>query len=575
MKTKNSSFSRINRPALLLIIFVLAFSVKFLIFSLITEPLIFYKYPYFAQLIAQGGDPGERILDLSPLYLYLNYLIFKLYGPNWEVLAIFQIFLGSLTCLLIFVIGEKIFGRTAGLVAALLLIFYANLTLIELTLEPEALVIFLNSLIVFFLLQIKEETKSGRALGKWLIVGGLIGLAIITKPNALLILPIAIIFNCWVSSRSAFTIKSILLMFLGVLIFLGPVTLRNYYKFNDFILVTADSGKVFFHGHGPGATGMERADLPQQGFVEEGMDEPDYAHALFRRVARNLSGQNLKPSECARFWWHQTWEHIKKHPQDAFILELRKLAFFFGNYEVHDIDSTYKYYRIIQKWPFLPFGLISSLGILGMWLARKNLRQLFLIYAMVKIYILTVLVFFAASRYRLPAVPFLSLFAAYTMISLISWLKERKIKEFAIYLSLTIAILAATIFSFRSEITAFDRWQLATRVHYVLGGNQYFKEGEYQRAIEEYEKAISLQPDFAPAYNRLGMAYAILKDFEKAEKNFQKVIELAPEVDQGYLNLGLLYELKGERDRAISLLEKALAINPENKKAKEHLEKLK
>jgi len=574
MREKTNVRSQISRPLLLLIIFLLALSVKFLIFVLVTEPFIFYKYPYFARLIAQGGDPGERILDLSPLYLYLNVIFFKLYGENWEVLAIFQIFLSSLSCLLIFLIGEKIFGKTAGFIAAFILIFYANLTLIELTLEPEALVLFLNSLIVLFLLQIKEETKSGRAIWKWMVAGGLIGLATITKPNALLILPIAIIFNCLSLPSFAFRIKSILLMLLGAAIILLPITLRNYYRFNDFILVTADSGKVFFHGNGPGATGMERADLPQQGFIEEGQEEPDYAHALFRRVARNLTGRNLKPSECAQFWWKQTWEHIKKHPQDAFILELKKLAFFFGNYEVHDIDSTYKYYRIIQKWPFLPFGLISSLGILGMWLARKNLRQLFLIYALVKIYILTVLVFFAASRYRLPAVPFLSLFAAYTMISLISWVKERKIKEFTIYLALTIAIWAATIFSFRSEIMAFDRWQLATRVHYVLGGNYYFKKGEYQQAMAEYEKTISLQPDFAPAYNRLGMAYAILKDYEKAERNFQKVIELAPEMDQGYVNLGLLYELKGERSRAISLLEKALSLNPENKKAKEHLEKL-
>lgn len=575
MKAKDSALFPISRPILLLIIFLLALSVKFFIFILITEPLIFFKYPYFAQIIAQGGDPGERILDLSPLYLYLNYLIFKLYGPNWEVLAIFQIFLGSLTCLLVFIIGEKIFGKATGLVAALILIFYANLTLIELTLEPEALVIFLNSLIVFFLLQIKEETKSGRALGKWLIVGGLLGLAIITKPNALLILPIAIIFNCWVSSKSAFPIKSILLMLLGVLIFLGPVTLRNYCQFNDFILVTADSGKVFFHGNGPGATGMERADLPQQGFREENQEEPDYAHALFRRVARNLSGQNLKPSECSRFWLKKAREHMQRNPLEALILEAKKGVFFFGNYEVHDIDSVYKYYRKIKNWPFIPYGVISSLSILGMWWARRKFKDIFLLYAMVGVYFLTVLIFFAASRYRLPAVPFLSLFAGYTITLFISWGKEKKFKELITFIGLAIILFVATIFSFRSEVLALDRWQMATRIHYVLGGNQYFKKGEYQRAIAELEKAIAWQPDFAPAYNRLGMAYAILKDFEKAEKNFQKVIELAPEVDQGYLNLGLLYELKGERDRAIFLLEKALALNPENRKAKEHLEKLK
>lgn len=565
---------QISRPFLLLIIFLLAFSVKFLIFVLLTEPLIFYKYPYFAQMIAQGGDPGERILDLSPLYLYLHVLFFKLYGPNWEALAIFQIFLGSLSCLLVFLIGEKIFGKTVGLVAALILIFYANLSLIELTLEPEALVLFLNSLIVFFLLKIKGETKSGQDIWKWLVSGGLIGLAAITKPNALLILPVAIIFNWRLSAAPAFKIKSTLLILLGVAIFLMPVTLRNYFKFNDFILVTADSGKVFFHGNGPGATGMERADLPQQGFVEEAQEEPDYAHALFRRVARNLSGQNLKPSECSRFWKNQALEHMKKNVKDALILEFKKAVFFFSNYEVHDIDSLYNYYRKIKKWPFIPYGIISSLSILGMWLARPKIKDAFLLYSMVVVYFLTVLIFFAASRYRLPAVPFLSLFAGYAITSFISWGKEKKVGELIIFITLAIILFAGSIFSFRTEVLALDRWQMATRIHYILGGNQYFKKGEYQKAVEEFEKVIALQPDFAPAYNRLGMAYAILKDFEKAQKNFEKVIELAPEIDQGYLNMGLLFELKGDRERAISYFKKALSLNPENKKAKEHLERL-
>jgi len=216
MKDNDLVRFQVSRPLLMLIIFLLALFVKFLIFILVTEPFIFYKYPYFAQIIAQGGDPGERILDLSPLYLYLNVIFFKLYGENWEVLAIFQIFLGSLICLFIYLIGENLFGRAVGFTAALILIFYGNLTLIELTLEPEALVLFLNSLIVFFLLQIKEETKSGRPLWKWLIPGALLGLAVITKPNALLILPMAIIFIWFGFPSLTFKIKSVLLLLLGV-----------------------------------------------------------------------------------------------------------------------------------------------------------------------------------------------------------------------------------------------------------------------------------------------------------------------------------------------------------------------
>ncbi|MDI6755360.1 MAG: tetratricopeptide repeat protein [Thermodesulfobacteriota bacterium] len=563
-----------NKPLTLLAIFIFALFVKLLIFSLVTEPIIFYKYPYFAERISNGMDIGERILDLSPFYLYANVLLFNIYGENWEALALLQIFLGSLNCLFIYLIGEKIYGKAVGFVAALFLLLYGNLTLIELSLEPEVFVLLFNSLIIFFLIQSKEATAAGKEVWRWFIIGLLIGLAAITKPNALFFMPLAVLWNWWESPSYRFRIKSTFLLLIGVAVLVSPITLRNYFKFQDFILITADSGKVFYHGNGPGATGMERADLPEQGFTEEGYVEPDYAHTLFRKVARNLTGRSLKPSDCANFWFNRALDHIRANPFSAFTLEIKKFFFFFGNYEVHDIDSTYKYYRIIQNWPLLPFGIISSLGILGMGLALPRFRQAFLLYSMVGIYLFSVLVFFAASRYRLPAVPFLATFAAYALVSIFSQWREKQFKKLLIYSGAACVLFAGTHFILRSEVQTFDRWQTATRIHYSMGGNRFFRQGLYREAVQEFEKAIALQPAFAPAYNRLGMSLAILEDYERAEKYFKKVIELSPGIDQGYLNLGLLYELKGDHSRAVPFLEKALSLNPQNQKAKIHLEKL-
>jgi Flp pilus assembly protein TadD len=140
---------------------------------------------------------------------------------------------------------------------------------------------------------------------------------------------------------------------------------------------------------------------------------------------------------------------------------------------------------------------------------------------------------------------------------------------------LVVGLFAGTNLPFRNEVETLDRWQRITRIHYSLGGNMLFKKGLYREAIQEFAKVIELEPNFAPAYNRLGMSYAILDDFERAEKNFRKVIELSPGIDQGYLNLGLLYELKGEPSKARPLLEKAFSLNPENPKTREHLQKLK
>ena len=98
-----------------------------------------------------------------------------------------------------------------------------------------------------------------------------------------------------------------------------------------------------------------------------------------------------------------------------------------------------------------------------------------------------------------------------------------------------------------------------------------FKKGLYREAVGELQKTLALQPDFAPAYNYMGMSYAILNDYEQAEQYFQKVIQFAPGIDKGYMNLGLLYKLKGETSQADFYLKKALSLNPHNARAKKYL----
>jgi tetratricopeptide (TPR) repeat protein len=265
---------------------------------------------------------------------------------------------------------------------------------------------------------------------------------------------------------------------------------------------------------------------------------------------------------------------MSSRPLTALALVGKKFFYFWGNYEVHEIDSNYKYDLILRRWPLVPFGVLSILGMAGMVLARKKSSQAFLLYSLVGVYLLSVLIFFAASRYRLPAAPFLALFAAYALTSFYTLWKEKRRVAFLALLGLSVLLWLLINLPFRNEVQALERWQVATRIHYSLGGNFLFKKRQYREAIEEYRKALDLAPQFAPAYNRLGMAQAILGELEEAEKNFRKVIELAPDMDQGYLNLGILYELRGEPAQGLPLLEKALSLNPESSRARDHLEKM-
>ena len=573
MKDHHINLSPDNRNLIILSLFLSALIVKLLIFFLITDPIIFNKYPYFAEKIAQGKDIGERLLDISPLYLLVNLFSYYIYGTNWEALVIFQIVIGSLNGVLIFLIGEKIFGKTTGIIAAFILILYANITIIDLTLEPESLLIFLNSLTILLLINIKDASPSKYNYLLWLVAGMLIGLSVITKPNSLLLLIGVLIWMWFVEKNVTRKFQSALLLLIGVAIFVAPVNARNYLKFNDFVLTTADGGKVFFHGNGPGANGMARADLPFQGFIEEGMDDPDSAHALFRKTARALSGRPLEPSECSSFWFDNTLHFIKSNSAWWFSLELKKFYLFWNKYEVHDIDSNYKTYITLSKTPLINYGVISVLGILGLLLGLKYFRKAFLLYWIVFIYLGTTLIFFASSRYRIPAAPFMAVFAAYAVVYLWGLLKEKNYQATGIFLSAVIILGLLTNIPYRKEIADYNRWQNATRLHYSLGANIFFKKGLYEKAVEELKITIAMAPDFVPAYNLLGKSCAILNNFEQAEINFRHVISLAPDLSEGYLNLGLLYRLKGDELKADFYLKKALSLNPNNEKIKRYINK--
>ena len=95
-----------------------------------------------------------------------------------------------------------------------------------------------------------------------------------------------------------------------------------------------------------------------------------------------------------------------------------------------------------------------------------------------------------------------------------------------------------------------------------LRGIVYSSLKQYEKAIENYNKAIELKPDYALAYNARGIAYAGLKDFEKAIEDLNKTIQLEPDGAHAYNNRGNVYGRLKEYQKAIEDCTKAIQINP-------------
>ena len=99
-------------------------------------------------------------------------------------------------------------------------------------------------------------------------------------------------------------------------------------------------------------------------------------------------------------------------------------------------------------------------------------------------------------------------------------------------------------------------------VAYNNRGNTWAVKGNYDRAISDYNKAIELNPRDAKAYYNRGIAWYKKGNYDQAISDFNKAIELNPRYAEVYNNRGSTWYVKGNYDWAISDYNKAIELNP-------------
>ena len=104
-------------------------------------------------------------------------------------------------------------------------------------------------------------------------------------------------------------------------------------------------------------------------------------------------------------------------------------------------------------------------------------------------------------------------------------------------------------------------------------GSDLLAKGDREEAIEQFQKALTIKPDFADALNNLGKALFVKGDREEAIAQFQKALAIKPDFALALNNLGVALLAKGDREEAIAQFQKALAIHPDFAVARNNLGK--
>lgn len=99
-----------------------------------------------------------------------------------------------------------------------------------------------------------------------------------------------------------------------------------------------------------------------------------------------------------------------------------------------------------------------------------------------------------------------------------------------------------------------------------LSAFAYGEKGD-ERALDWYQKAQVLDPNYAPLYIKIGRMQLIRDQHDAAQRAFYQALEADPNLSHGYVGLGEIAFEREEIDEAINHLQKAISLNPEHREA--------
>jgi tetratricopeptide (TPR) repeat protein len=117
----------------------------------------------------------------------------------------------------------------------------------------------------------------------------------------------------------------------------------------------------------------------------------------------------------------------------------------------------------------------------------------------------------------------------------------------------------------RTDEILWERALACTSGNYVAHNNLGYDlahQGRTAEAIEHYQKALEINPDFAEAHNNLGTALLNQGRLEEASEHYHQALDKDPAFAEAHNNLGILLMKQGGTAEAVEEYRKAIELNP-------------
>ncbi|MBI5362518.1 MAG: glycosyltransferase family 39 protein [Planctomycetes bacterium] len=467
----------------------------------------------WARAFARGEDFQPGPFFRAPLYPWFLGLCLKTFGANLLVPRLVQALIGTLSVALVHRVGALVFDRRVGLLASAAAATYWMLVYFDGELLLPVLEVF------FDLLAIERTLVAGRtgASRTWFAAGAAWGASALVRPNVLAFAPVLLLWSLRGTSPWRRRVARAAAFACGLALLVAPVSLYNRFGGGDSVLISSQGGVNFYIGNNPASDGSS-AIVPGT--------RPDwwggYHDAI--AIAERARGGPLKPSAVSDFYTERALAWMRAEPTTALRHQLWKLRLFWSDVELgNNVDERFfalRYGPILRVLP-LGFGVLAALGLAGLVLAARRAWSDAPLVLFVPVYTATVVAFFVCSRFRIPVLPPLMVFAAFACTWI--WDAARSGRRAAAFACL--AACAAVYAAVVSVPASVDR---SHAQGWTLLGQVALARGDFGAAANCFEAARAEKPRLALAHEGLGLALAGLGREEEALGSLRTALELDP-----------------------------------------------
>jgi tetratricopeptide (TPR) repeat protein len=525
----------------------------------------------WASALAAGDWIGNAVFFRAPLYPYTLGLGLLLFHGSLLGARLLQVTYGALTPVAVYFLGRRLLGARGGLVAGIIAVLYPFLIYFTNELLIESLVVVLDAFLLVAILRADDVPSWGR----WVLAGAVLGLAAIARPPVLLFAPCVFLWIWWRAGRpcalpeprkGGLTLlrgrtpfRAAVLRFamfaVGAALVIAPVTLRNFALEKDFVLIASQGGVNFFIGNNRDSDGAS-AVLPVLGETWQ------YADCV--RIAEREEGRSLRSSEVSGFWYGRGREFLFGHPRAAAALLLKKFVLFWNRYELPNNKDVYYFARmslVFRSLAWLNFGVIAPLGVLGAIVSLRRRRPAAALLALFALaHMVSVVLFFVCSRFRIPVVPVVVVFAAAGLLWL--WDRARAMDLRRLLGGAAVVLVAAAFVNLDFYHTHLgDRAQTYYQIGYA-----HASKGRHEAALQEYRRAIEMSGGStatrAKAENGMGLSFEKLGRGAEALEAYRAAAETDPRFAPAANNVGSYSLRNGDLATARSWLEEAVRRDP-------------